>query len=114
MRLCKWVTPPLIMLRGSAGIWAHCPHGEDRLPFLGRSKRETMRQQADDNSESDSTANQHDSVGLWRLLSCMPAVGLEDKLPTEEDEQRTDRIPAHLPALRSSSDRVSVDHPGGS
>ena len=98
----------LIMLRGVAGIWAHRPHGENQLPFLGRSKRDSIAQQAEDGSEADETANQRNSIGLWRLLSCMPAVGLEDRLQTEEDEQHTDKIPAHLPAPRSSSDRVSV------
>ena len=98
------------MLRGAAGIWAHRPHGEPQLPFLGRKKKhDTKRHQAEDDSgHHAATAHQHHSFSLWRLLSCMPALGLEDRLQTEEDEQHTDKIPAHLPAVRSSSDRVSV------
>ena len=96
------------MLRGAAGIWAHRPHGENQLPFLGRSKRDTTGQQAEDSSENDAPANQHNSMGLWRLLSCMPAVGLEDKLPTEEAEQHMDKIPAHLLPPSSSSYRIRV------
>ena len=99
------------MLRGAAGIWAHRPHGDNQLPFLGRSKRDTSGQQAEDGSDNDAPANQHNAIGLWRLLSCMPAVGLEDKLPTEEDEQHMAQIPAQLRAPSSSSYRVSV---GGS
>eukprot|EP00891_Asterochloris_glomerata_P009139 jgi/Astpho2/9139/Aster-07787 len=94
----------------TAGIWAHRPHGEPQLPFLGRKKKhDTKRHQAEDDSgHHAATAHQHHSFSLWRLLSCMPALGLEDRLQTEEDEQHTDKIPAHLPAVRSSSDRVSV------
>ena len=101
------------VLRDAAGIWAHRPHGEPQLPFLGRKKKhDTKRQQAEDKSDSNQkAAHQHHSFSLWRLLSCMPAVGLEDKMQTEENGQDTDMIPARLPALRSSSDGASV---GGS
>ena len=100
-------------MRGTAGIWAQRPHGEPQLPFLGlKKKHDKKRQQVQDNSKSNNaTAHQHHSFSLWRLLSCMPAVGLEDRLQTEMDEQSTEKIPAHLPALKSSSDGVSV---GGS
>ena len=109
MTSCQYGNPLLLIWRGAAGIWAHRPHGENQLPFLGRSKRETIAQQAEDGSENDAPANQHNTIGIWRLLSCMPAVGLEDiTLPTEDDEQHMAKIQAHLPAPSSTSTRVSA------
>ena len=84
-------TPNGSVSRGAAGIWAQRPFGEPQLPFLGHTKKHaTNRQEAEGASEgSIATAHQHHSFSLWRRLSCMPTVGLEDKLPTEEDGHST-------------------------
>ena len=102
------------VLQVAADIWAQRPHGEPQLPFLGRKKKHDAKwQQAEGNSKShNATAHQHHTASASGAFcpACLP-VGLEDRLRTEEDEQNTEKIPGHLPALRSSSDGVSV---GGS